>query len=305
MENNINNNISNNAGSVDNNEKIDKTVKKIVNNKYKQMRGLKAYKDLDDKQLRALAKQKLVSPDHDMEISSLFSDRREITLAKRLLNKYLSDYSPASVSDKNNLRHLIYLEIIQIRLQEKMNLMNSTSNAIPLQMIDSVHKNLREINDLKLKLGLIGEKREEPKNDAYKALELLKDKFKRWREENQGSRRLTCPWCGKMIMLKIRTDAWEAQKHCMFRDRILANKHLIQLYLEQKITKDDVAKILETSTDYVLWLLDRWKTNPDYQKIEAELLESGQTKVSILPMTQTPLVLPIVEEDLESGQVKP
>lgn len=298
MENDKNINNSNNIESSKGSEeikedKINQVVSDIVEKKYQQIKGLKSYANLDEKQLRVLAKQKLTSSTGDLEIASLFSDKREINLAKKLLGKYLNDYTPASVSDKNNLRHLIYLEILQIRLQEKMNDMNAKSNAIPLQMIDSVHKNLREINDLKLKLGLIGKKREETKSDAYKALEMLKDKFKRWREENQGSRTLSCPWCGKMIMLKIRTDAWESQKHIMFKDRILANEHLIKLYLEHKITKEDVAKVLETSVDYVLWLLDRWKSNPDYQKMEIELksnvgdLESGQ----------------VAKKDLESGEV--
>jgi len=38
-------------------------------------------------------------------------------------------------------------------------------------------------------------------------------------------------------MLKIRTEAWEAQKHPFFKDRILANKHLVKLYKDKKITK--------------------------------------------------------------------
>jgi DNA-directed RNA polymerase subunit RPC12/RpoP len=272
---------------------------KVIENKYKQIKGLKSYKNLSEIELRDLAKKKLAdAPDKDLEIASLFSDKKEVLLAKKLLNKYLTDYTPSSVSDKNNLRHLIYLEMVQIRLQDKMNAVNATSNAIPLQMIDSIHKNLREINDLKLKLGLIGEKREETKSDMYMAWDLLKDKFKRWREENQGTRTVVCPHCGKMIMLKIRTTAWEAQKHCMFQDRVLANKHLIKLYLDKKITKEDVAAVLETSTDYVIWLMERWKTNPNYKQIEIdnksskESLESGEVEIKELE-----------NEQLESGQV--
>jgi len=231
---------------------------KIIDNKYKQMRGLTTYKNLDETKLRDLAKQKLLSSVADLEIASLFSDKKEVLIARKLLGKYLQDYTPASVSDKNNLRHLIYLEIIQVRLQEKMNEMNAKSNAIPLQMLDSIHKNLREINDLKLKLGLVGEKREESRNDAFKAWDLLKDKFKRWREENQGSRTLVCPHCGKMVMLKIRIDAWEAAKHPYFKDRILTNRHLIRLYNENKVNRADVASILECSENYVDWLVEKW-----------------------------------------------
>ena len=261
MDNNIHENNDENMSNLEENIAID--------GKFKQMRGLKAYKSLDDKTLRDLAKHKLASPEADLDIASLFTDKKEVTVAKKLLNKYLKDYTPASVSDKNNLRHLIYLEIIQVRLQDKMNAVNATSNAIPLQMIDSIHKNLREINDLKLKLGLIGEKREETKNDAYMALDMLKDKFQRWREENQGTRHLVCPHCGKLVMLKIRTTAWEAQKHPFFADRILTNKHLMSLYAKNKLTKEDVANVLECSTDYVDWLLEKWRNNEDSGAIKA------------------------------------
>jgi len=189
-DNNLNNKDINNKPL--DNKSIEAEKNNMIEDQFKQLRGLKSLEKVNDKELWERAKIKLLSPDKELEISSLFSNRREITLAKKSLNKYLRDYTPTSVSDKNNLRHLIYLEIIQIRLQEKMNEMQANSNAIPLQMIDTVHKNLREINDFKLKIGLIGEKREEVKSDAFKAFELLKDKFKRWREENQASRTLVC-----------------------------------------------------------------------------------------------------------------
>lgn len=260
---------------------------------FKKLKGLIMYRDKSDTEILEIMKQKASSPENELKIGSLFSNRTEVKQAKRLLAKYLRDYNPTSVSDQNNLRHLIYLETIQVRLQDKMNEMNDKGGVIPLQMIDSVHKNLREINELKSKLGLIGEKREEVKSDAYKALELLKDKFKRWREENQGSRHLICPYCGKMVMLKIRTDAWEAQKSPLFQDRVLANKYLIQLYLEKKITQEDVAKVLEVSNDYVSWLLDRWKSNPDYQRMESQLKNGDSNN---LESKQE------IKEDLESGQ---
>jgi DNA-directed RNA polymerase subunit RPC12/RpoP len=81
--------------------------------------------------------------------------------------------------------------------------------------------------------------------------------MKKWREENQGSRSLQCPHCGKMVLLKIRTDIWESLKHPFFKDKILANTHLMEMYRIGKISKHDVAKVLGTSVDYVAWLVKK------------------------------------------------
>ena len=62
-------------------------------------------------------------------------------------------------------------------------------------------------------------------------------------------------------MLRIKTDAWEAQKHKMFRDRILCNDHLVKLFMQKKISDDDVSKILGVSKEYVLWLISKWYEN--------------------------------------------
>ena len=290
----------NNTNNIEDNEnnKIEIEKNKIIDNKYKQMKGLKSYKNIDDVKLREMAKQKLLAPDKDIEIASLFSDKKEILLGKKLLSKYLKDYTPTSVSDKNNLRHLIYLEMLQVRLQDKMNVVNATSNAIPLQMIDSIHKNLREINDLKLKLGLVGIKREEVRSDAYKAWELLKDKFKRWREENQGSRSLVCPYCGKMVILKIRMEMWEAGKHPYFKDRILANKHLVKLYNEGKVDRADVAAILECSEHYIDWLIDKWA------KIEDKDVNNLQLRLPTEEEADESSSSAADEQELESGEIE-
>jgi DNA-directed RNA polymerase subunit RPC12/RpoP len=99
-------------------------------------------------------------------------------------------------------------------------------------------------------------------SDGYKALETLKRKFKMWLRENQASREMLCPHCGKKVLLRIRTEAWEAQKHPFFKDRILGNTYLIKLYQQGKLSAQDVANILEASPDYVTWLIDKWKLSP-------------------------------------------
>ena len=219
------------------------------------------------------------------DIGSAFKDRKEKAAANVLLRKYLLEFSPESISDKNNLRSLIYLEIIQRRMQDQMNELQDSDAATPLKMVETIHKNLNEIANVKERLGLVGKEREAAKTDAYKALDTLKVKFRKWRKANQGSRTLTCPHCGKMTMLKIRMDAWEAQGHPFFRDRFLANEHLVRMYQEGRISKEDVAKTLESANDYVDWLIAKWQTKEESSgEIEGheereEETESGQEPI--------------------------
>ena len=96
----------------------------------------------------------------------------------------------------------------------------------------------------------------------------MMDRAKVWREKNQGTRSLICPHCQKMVLLKIRTDKYDAQSHPFFEDRVLSNPHLIKMYAEGKISVEDVAKVLEVSVDYVNpWLINKWKSHPKYEKM--------------------------------------
>jgi hypothetical protein len=92
-------------------------------------------------------------------------------------------------------------------------------------------------------------------------LEQLRKKFVLWEKENQASRTFVCPCCSKMLMLHVKPDVWEVQEHKFFRDKILCNEHLVKLFKENKITKEDVALILGTSPQYVLWLIEKWYQN--------------------------------------------
>lgn len=190
-------------------------------------------------------------------VEGLFTDKEEIKLAKELEKKYLSEYNIETISDKNLLSNLIYLEVIHIaKLQKSANEFTVSNDQLPWQLLDAIHKNITQILNIKEKLGL--NKKEEISNDAFQSLELLKKKFKVWAENNQASRTLVCPHCSQMIMLKIRTDKWEAQKHPYFRDRLLGNESLIRLYKQGKLTREDVASILGTSSDYTDWVVNKW-----------------------------------------------
>jgi len=216
---------------------------------------------------------------HLKNFLTFLEDKEERKLGAKLLAQYMHQFSVDSVSDKNALQQLVYLEVIQVRMQNEMNKVHKETNATNLKMVDALQQNLTSIQNLKQQLGLIEQTTE--KDDVVKYIDLLKDKFKRWRSENQASRHFTCPHCSQMVLLKIRTEAWEAQKHPMFKDRLLGNGHLIALYEQKKITDEDVALILGTSPDYTKWLVEKWKkksptlvtdvTNEEETPIEVEV----------------------------------
>ena len=181
-------------------------------------------------------------------------------------NSYKEKYHIDNISDLTLLSELVFREALQMRYKlqiEKVAESKTTATdraKIPSSILSALDENLDKIINLKKELGLL---REDKGDDPFKYVQQLKKKFKKWMENNQGSRTVKCPHCSKVIMLKIRTDKWDAEKHPFFRDSILTNEHLIQLYKEKKITKEDVGKILGSSIFFVDWLIDKWYKNTE------------------------------------------
>lgn len=195
----------------------------------------------------------------DLDVSNLFTDREEKKVGRSLMKKYLRDYAIESVSDRNTLKQLVYLEILHSeRLQRQANEQFEKHQATTPQLMKAIHDNLKQILELKGSLQLLHDKTSKAASDTYKAFETLKRKAKVWRDNNQASRAMKCPLCSKHIMLKIRADVWEAQKHPYFKDKLLGNEHLIKLFKEKKLTEVDLSSILQCSPDYITWLISKW-----------------------------------------------
>jgi len=228
-----------------------------------------------------------LSKEHKDIIGKFQGDEKK--LAGNLIERYLKDYSIESVSDLNTLKEVIYYEVIQTRLQDKLNEF-AQSKTIPIQLVNVMHQNSDAIIRLKNSLGLFADKE---KKTEYDVLKHLKRRFGVWLKENQGSRTLICPHCSKMIMLKIKTDAWEAQKHPWFKDRVLYNEHLFKLYKTQVITKKDLATILETSEDYIDWVLEK------VEKVFGSEQVSSEVKVSSSELATPTLEVQEVKEEIK------
>ena len=240
---------------------------------YKKAKASKANKGKSDKEIREISDAKYKYDDlvESLELDTLFSNIEEVKKAKQLVSKYLNNYAFENVNDRQTLRQVIYLEVFNDRLQDCLNKLHEQNKIAPITGIDGIHKNIDKILELKSTLGLIKDNKDD-KAKGFDFWSLLVKKAKNWLEANQGTRSLTCGHCGKMLMLKIRIDKWDCIKHPFFQDRLLANEHLIKLYLEKKITSDDVAKILNCSPQYIDWLIKKlWVTNPYYRKVIQDL----------------------------------
>jgi len=186
---------------------------------------------------------------------------------------YIEKYNIASLSDLSLLEELVYLEIlgdkIKINIAEKQEQMVADKKpfTVPKFLIEAMKENFESIISIKEKLGMFENK---DGNDGFQYITKIKDKFKKWEEDNQASRTFVCPHCSKMMILRVKPDVWEAAKHPFFRDKFLANKHLIRLYKAGKLTATDVSDILETSPKYTQWLVEKWDDIPADDDIPQE-----------------------------------
>lgn len=191
-------------------------------------------------------------------------ERREKEHGKEMFDDYVLHYHISSYSDMQMLEELIYRELMQTRLKKKIEKLEAKYKkedkeySTPKHIIETMNENFEQVLSIKEKLGMLENK---DGVDTFEQFKILEAKFKVWCEQNQGSRTFTCPHCSKSVILYVKPDTWEAQGHKHFRDRILCNDHLVKLYKDKKITAEDVALILGTSSKYTTWLIQKWYQN--------------------------------------------
>jgi len=278
---------------------------RVVEAKYKQLKALPENAGKTKAELFAIAEEFItgINPllGNDINIAAKFKDIGEQQMAQDLLGKYLRDYAIESISDKNILQEIIYLEVVQLRLQEKLNDMyEKEAKVLPLNIIDTIHKNSDAIVKLKNTLGL---NKSRDKLNTYDVLDHLKRRFKVWRENNQASRTVKCPYCWKFILLKMRTDAWETQGHPFFKDNMVYNKHLFaHLGQTVNIDRNFIAGVLETSPDYVEWVINKVQQPEGVPTNGSE--EKGQGKEEVIAFPDQSVVEPQLPQTGEITDVE-
>ena len=225
------------------------------------LRRLKQYQNADDAVLEKTA-QKIVVLRELLE-SGNFLDDKEKTAAKRIFENYLSKLDFENFSDLSTLSMLVYNEILASRLQRTIN-DSSTKDGktyISDKLIKSLSDLTNQILNLKLKLGVDSEKKE----DEFTALQLLKKRFAQHIMENRAEHTLwvpyTCSGCGKQDveshLLRLRVKDYEVLKHPFFSGRFLWNSEIMKDVEDKVITPQQAARYLKTSTDYIFWALSQ------------------------------------------------
>jgi len=226
-----------------------------IQNTIRQLRSLHQYKDLSDKEIYEIAKKQveLKQKVKDLNLDELFFDSKEKKKAKELAKKYLQEFVIENISDKNILKSLIYLEILNFRLQERTNDLYKKNSAVPLKIVETIHRNLEKINELKEKLGLTNKQ----ESDAFKYIQLLKKKFKIWLQNNPD-RYSKCPYCNKVYLLKLKTEYYTPEKFSFLYNNRPYNKKLFENYNKTvTIDKKFLAEVLEVSEYYIDWILKK------------------------------------------------
>ncbi|RLG15787.1 hypothetical protein DRN69_02435 [Candidatus Pacearchaeota archaeon] len=221
-------------------DELDKIKQKLKN--------LRQYSNLSDEELEELAREKLLEPKWEGLLSE---EKKE---AKKKYEAYKQFYNIKSYSDIELLATLIYNEVLENRYK-KMIKQAANQKVLPTP---SIVKSLGEIQDriltIREKLGLL----DKTKKNEFK---IFIEKAKLYWKERGADQAVICPYCGEMIHLAPNMKYWEAHKFPFIKSRILYNEHLIKLYKENKITIEDVAKVLQTSVKYVEWVIKKFNQN--------------------------------------------
>jgi len=200
--------------------------------------------------------------------------------AGKRYKEYQDNYYINSFSDRQLLEELVFFEALQERYKktaEKILKAEETASdgkkkdgVIPSYLAKGMTENLKQIIDLKERLGLLNKE----ETDELKTEVQRKKKFKKWLAENQAVRETKCPHCSRMILLRIRADKYDATRHPYFMDRYFFNKPLWRLYLGGVIDRLQLAKSLlgeqTTLTDYLDWIEKELENNPEFKKLKQE-----------------------------------
>lgn len=170
--------------------------------KINKLRALKQYKNKTDEELEQIVLEKIRQEEIENVLLD-FEDKHEKEYAKKLMDKYLSEYEFENSSEKDTLAHLIYCEVTIKRIKELMNIQKKESNgAVPQQLSVELRDYMNQVIDIKEKLGM-NKKKEE--NSPLKTWMDLKEKALDWAKTHEAETTLKCVSEGTKILMSDMT----------------------------------------------------------------------------------------------------
>jgi len=188
---------------------------------------------------------------------SIFQDLKEKELAEDLFTKYLDEYDFENTSDILRLQDLIFKYILKNRIQKRLNELTSgiDKDGKPKNVYCN-DKDVKPLLDLekaitedKLALGI--DKVDDEKKDELTGLQMLVKRFEKYINFNRNEFTTVCAKCGNLLLLRRRVKDFECLLHPFFSGRWLYNRDVINDVKKNIITKDQAARYLRTSPDYI------------------------------------------------------
>lgn len=182
---------------------------------------------------------------------------------KKSFDEYIRVYPHLNkISLLTLLEELIFLELVNESIKLKIGQLTKnktvkSSTAVPSHLLKELQDNLKQIIALKTELGLFESKN---KLDAYTDIENLKKKAKVHRQNFPLLYKTTCPFCDKTYSMKRRTEGYEPFITPFFDkgNKILFNRPLMELWYNKVLTTEQTAEVLGVSSDYILWLEEKY-----------------------------------------------
>lgn len=247
-----------------------KSINPKIESYVRRIKSLSQFKNRSLTELYQYASKKLNEPiylDEDIEdVSFSFVNQAEKNKFEELYRKYANELKPENISERNTLRILAYLEILNFRIAEILTDYVRKKNVPPPSLNRQYNENLSKILEIKDRLGL---GRQEEKSDAFKYLEQLRIRFDKYIREHRHEEFTTrCPSCGLTYLIRRRTVT--KCPHCnqnigmeqiehpfLWKGKTLYNPALLELVDKKKITVEEASKVLNTSPDYIRYIYER------------------------------------------------
>jgi len=220
------------------------------NAEIEKLKNLKPYKNKTDEELIDIVNEKSKENLFKPRWSGL--SKSESKWAEQRFNSYKDNYHFDSLSDLQLLEDLVWRESIQERYKRKIQEIESSTdkaNIVPTDILKALDSFQDKILELKEKLGLFREKKEE---DFLSIWERLKQKIQKHAQTNASDFTFKCPECGKFALLVKKVSDYNTFKWSMFRGSYLYNEVLFKFIDNGKLTLEDVAEIWgQPLIDYV------------------------------------------------------
>lgn len=222
-----------------------------LENKILMYKGLAPFKDKPVEEILTAIINSLYSDTETVEhqLGYLYTAVKSAEEKKFLVDRlkdYQTDFTFNSSTDLGDLRQLLSFELEMKRLQEQAaNKDKSDLNIV--KMMNEVSDTLKE---LKTKLGISRSQRKTASESAMEYLSRIKKSAATYINEHREDFVWKCAGCGLTHLLGRRHSAFDEHGG-------IWNLKIITLVNEGKITLDDAAAILETSSEFLKLICKR------------------------------------------------